>query len=255
MVGDQPYSGIGVGFWIIGIPVALMMRRRPEDYGQLPDGDAELRVADANGGTRRPVREISIGVREVLRLRAFWQISIAVSVGQLVSSTNLFHLPALSRVRNQRMARRNRRWCRRYRGHLGSCQHGLHRRSLRQEGSPNPLLSRPNARRRRPCTDQSHLPRYRLGAHPATDIRPRFRARLWRIHPAPTRDPRRLLRTTVLRFSRRHRKLCQRHLRHYRAAICRPHVRLHRFLPTGLRHHGPHDANRYTHDHDPRIPN
>ena len=87
--------GVGVGFWIIGIPVAFMMRRRPEDYGQLPDGDSELRVADGTGGTRRPVREISIGVREVLRLRAFWQISIAVSVGQLVSSTNLFHLPAL----------------------------------------------------------------------------------------------------------------------------------------------------------------
>ena len=87
--------GVGVGFWIIGIPVSLMMRRRPEDYGQLPDGDADLRVAGGNGGIRRPVREISIGVREVLRLRAFWQISIAVSVGQLVSSTNLFHLPAL----------------------------------------------------------------------------------------------------------------------------------------------------------------
>ena len=87
--------GIGVGFWVIGIPVALMIRSRPEDYGQLPDGDAEKGVEDGNGGIRRPVREIAIGVREVLRLRAFWQISIAVSVGQLVSSTNLFHLPAL----------------------------------------------------------------------------------------------------------------------------------------------------------------
>ena len=85
----------GVGFWIIGFPVALMMRRRPEDYGQVPDGDAELHVRDQDGRTRGAVREISIGVREVLRLRAFWQISIAVSVGQLVSSTNLFHLPAL----------------------------------------------------------------------------------------------------------------------------------------------------------------
>ena len=30
----------GVGFWIIGIPIALAMRRRPEDYGLLPDGGA-----------------------------------------------------------------------------------------------------------------------------------------------------------------------------------------------------------------------
>ena len=87
--------GVGVGFWVIGIPIAIMMRRRPEDYGQLPDGDAELRIRDENGQPRRAPREISIGVREVLRLRAFWQISIAVSIGQLVSATNLFHLPAL----------------------------------------------------------------------------------------------------------------------------------------------------------------
>ena len=87
--------GVGVGFWIIGIPVALIMRRRPEDYGLLPDGDAEFRTRDANGRPQRGPREVSIGVREVLRLRAFWQISIAVSIGQLVSSTNLFHFPAL----------------------------------------------------------------------------------------------------------------------------------------------------------------
>ena len=86
---------VGVGFWIIGVPVTLLMRRRPEDYGLLPDGDAELTTQ--GGATARPrqPREVSISVREVLRLRAFWQISIAVSLGQLVSSTNLFHYPAL----------------------------------------------------------------------------------------------------------------------------------------------------------------
>ncbi len=87
--------GVGVGFWIVGLPVAMIMRRRPEDFGQLPDGDAEPKTRDANGRAQRGPREISIGVREVLRLRAFWQISIAVSIGQLVSSTNLFHFPAL----------------------------------------------------------------------------------------------------------------------------------------------------------------
>ena len=48
----------GVGFWIIGLPVALMMRRRPEDYGQVPDGDSELHVRDQDGRTRGAVREI-----------------------------------------------------------------------------------------------------------------------------------------------------------------------------------------------------
>ena len=91
----QVIFAIGVGFWIIGIPVALLMRRRPEDYGLLPDGGAAAGTSGPGGSRLRGPREVSIGVREVLRLRAFWQISIAVSVGQLVSSTNLFHLPAL----------------------------------------------------------------------------------------------------------------------------------------------------------------
>ncbi len=89
---------IGVGFWVFGLPVALMMRRRPEDYGMLPDGEADVDAgssAGEGGRYRRRVREVSIGVREVPRLRAFWQLAIAVSLAQLVSSTNLFHLPAL----------------------------------------------------------------------------------------------------------------------------------------------------------------
>ena len=91
----QILLAIGVGFWIIGIPIALAMRRRPEDYGLLPDGGAVAQTSRAGDARSGQPREVSIGVREVLRLRAFWQISIAVSVGQLVSSTNLFHLPAL----------------------------------------------------------------------------------------------------------------------------------------------------------------
>jgi sugar phosphate permease len=30
---------IGIGFWVVGIPVALVLKRRPEDHGLLPDGD------------------------------------------------------------------------------------------------------------------------------------------------------------------------------------------------------------------------
>ncbi len=86
---------IGLGFWLIGFPIALMMRRRPEDYGLLPDGGV-LQGVDSDGPRARQPRELSIGVRDVLRLRVFWQLAIATSLGQLVSSTNLFHLPALT---------------------------------------------------------------------------------------------------------------------------------------------------------------
>lgn len=91
--------GVGIGFWILGAPLALLMRRRPEDYGLRPDGDAPFAnngdVSGGQDGVHRMPRELAVSVRDALRLRAFWQIAIATSLGQLVSSSNLFHLPAL----------------------------------------------------------------------------------------------------------------------------------------------------------------
>ena len=247
--------GIGVGFWIIGIPVAFMMRRRPEDYGQLPDGDSELRVADGTGGTRRPVREISIGVREVLRLRAFWQISIAVSVGQLVSSTNLFHLPALIDYEIGAWLAATAAGAVAIGDILGRVSIGF----IGDRFDKKILLTLSFLIQMvgvgAPLIDQPRIPRHRMGTHPPTHIRPRLRTRFWRLHTAPTRHPRRLLRTTKLRLHRRHRKLRQRHLRHHRTPIRRTHVRLHRFLPTRIRHHGIHDADRHTSHPDTGIPN
>ncbi|MCH8222686.1 MAG: MFS transporter [Chloroflexi bacterium] len=85
--------GVGVGFWVVGFPAMLFMRTRPEDYGQLPDG---VPLEDEGTGSRTVIHEADFGVRQVLRTRFFWQFSIALSLGQLVSSTNLLHLPALS---------------------------------------------------------------------------------------------------------------------------------------------------------------
>ncbi len=89
--------GIGIGFWVIGTPAVLMLRRRPEDYGMRPDGDSDPSISESDRSRQalRQPREVSIRIREVLRLRAFWQIVIAISIGEVVAMTNLFHLPAL----------------------------------------------------------------------------------------------------------------------------------------------------------------
>ena len=93
----------GIGFWIIGFPATLVMRRRPEDYGMLPDGDPQETDADAgegrSTGTHIPrtsrIREPAITMRQAVKLRFFWQLALITSLGQLVSSTNLFHFAAL----------------------------------------------------------------------------------------------------------------------------------------------------------------
>jgi MFS family permease len=93
----------GVGFWIIGFPATLVMRRRPEDFGMQPDGGPEYTgMGTGDAGSTQPaiprtsrIREHSITMRQAVKLRFFWQLAIVTSLGQLVSSTNLFHFAAL----------------------------------------------------------------------------------------------------------------------------------------------------------------
>lgn len=89
---------VGVGFWVVGLPAVLIVRSRPEDYGQLPDGGPSL-VAGGQAGSQSQGsadgRETNVRVRDAMKMRFFWQLSLATSLGQLVNSANLLHLPAL----------------------------------------------------------------------------------------------------------------------------------------------------------------
>ena len=91
---------IGVGFWIIGIPAAIVMRRRPEDHGLLPDGQtSDERVDEATAGSdRTPGQqgEVSFTVRQALLTRSFWQMALAMGSGQLVMSATVHQIPAIT---------------------------------------------------------------------------------------------------------------------------------------------------------------
>ena len=65
----------GASLCIIGIPVAMVMRRQPEDHGLLPDGQpAKTKVQNGL------FRATSSTLRTAIRLRAFWQINIAFAL-------------------------------------------------------------------------------------------------------------------------------------------------------------------------------
>lgn len=93
---------IAVGWLLLGIPVSLLMRHRPEPYGYLPDGIDPRRQhvveagdsASADTGTYE--EETSLTVREMLRTPAFWQLIVGMGVaGLLMSSIVVFSIPAL----------------------------------------------------------------------------------------------------------------------------------------------------------------
>ncbi len=88
------YRYLGIFSLALVIPVVLLMRRRPEDIGLLPDGAAPATAGTgaAAGRPGLPAAEASWTVREAMRTRAFWLIVATASVGTLASSSVGFSL-------------------------------------------------------------------------------------------------------------------------------------------------------------------
>lgn len=79
----------GIGVFVIILPLSLIVRRRPEDYGQLPDGDTVASEAPANFVSEHPIKQSGndVGgpsVKKVLSSPAFWFIAIAMSAQHLI---------------------------------------------------------------------------------------------------------------------------------------------------------------------------
>jgi MFS family permease len=87
---------IGIGFCVISVPMAVVVKHRPEKYGYLPDGDVADSPGDSQspqmlGGndpprTDHPVPETDFGIRQALRTRGFWCISLATMLSMLMAS-------------------------------------------------------------------------------------------------------------------------------------------------------------------------
>jgi sugar phosphate permease len=66
--------GSGVLAIALGLPLAMMMKRRPEDYGTTVDGLPPVSHVVSSAQSERPMRDFT--AREALRTRAFWLISL-----------------------------------------------------------------------------------------------------------------------------------------------------------------------------------
>ena len=88
------WVAMGAVVWASSLlPALLFLRRRPEDYGLLPDG-AALRGAPGSAGRTRPraaPREVSFDRRAALRSPAFHLIAAAVSIQSFVTTSIHFH--------------------------------------------------------------------------------------------------------------------------------------------------------------------
>ena len=99
--GWRPFLiGLAISVLVIGLPLSFVFRNRPEDYGTLPDGKLQDDLDDSRS---MQTEDVSMGVKEALKTRAFWSIGIAFMLQTAGGSAVLLHImPYLESVEIER---------------------------------------------------------------------------------------------------------------------------------------------------------
>ena len=80
---------LAIVFWALGIPLAFVLRDRPEDLGLQPDGKS---VEDTYMTQGVATQESSPGVAEALRMPVFWAIGIASMFQVSIMAAGTIHM-------------------------------------------------------------------------------------------------------------------------------------------------------------------
>lgn len=84
-----------LGMWILGIPLALVIRDRPEQYGYQLDGDVGTEVVDSGIDSET----VTPSFVSVVKSRTLWFIGLAESVRWLILTAVVIHImPYLSSI-------------------------------------------------------------------------------------------------------------------------------------------------------------
>jgi sugar phosphate permease len=90
---------MGIGMFIIGLPLSLLLRHKPEQYGYLPDGREGRGVTFDSSSVQLPAQEVNISARQAMKTRAFWLVVLAVMPQFIVVPAVITHvMPYLSSI-------------------------------------------------------------------------------------------------------------------------------------------------------------
>ena len=85
---------LGIGAWLLLLPLSAIIRDKPEDYGYVPDGVKQDEKAKIK---REDSESIQLEFRDVLRERTFWYVNTTEVIRLMALSTVVTHImPYLS---------------------------------------------------------------------------------------------------------------------------------------------------------------
>ncbi len=90
---------LGLGMLVICLPLSLLVRHKPEQYGYLPDG--EMNRGPVAGEDINPAQstEVVIGVKQALKSRGFWHVAFAMMFHMMPVNAVVVHvMPYLSAI-------------------------------------------------------------------------------------------------------------------------------------------------------------
>ena len=89
-------AGMGVFILLVAWPISALVRNRPEDYGQNPDGRREaVGEARALGGQSVSPGEPDYTWQQALRTRNFWLITLGHAGSSIVITTLMVHMGSM----------------------------------------------------------------------------------------------------------------------------------------------------------------
>jgi MFS family permease len=92
-------QGLGIGMLVVILPLAFLLRHKPQQYGYLPDGDTLPQTETSTGKTSSDVMEYGLTIQQALRTRTFWLIAVLFVCHHLIIGTTVTHvMPYLTDV-------------------------------------------------------------------------------------------------------------------------------------------------------------
>ncbi|MFC1904502.1 MFS transporter [Chloroflexota bacterium] len=90
---------LALGILTIVLPLSLLFRHKPEQYGYLPDGQTGDTVISDSGSNLSQTIEVDIKVKQALKSKTFWYLALAFTVHFMVLNAVLTHvMPYLSSI-------------------------------------------------------------------------------------------------------------------------------------------------------------